>query len=57
MSGSSRRSFDNIRVVGGSVRPRGLLLVGLKNGAVFKIFIDNRFPVKLIKHVAPVRCS
>ncbi len=32
------------------------LLVGLKNGSVFKIFIDNRFPVRLIKHSAPVRC-
>jgi len=26
------------------------LLVGLKNGAVHKIFIDNRFPILLIKH-------
>jgi intraflagellar transport protein 122 len=44
-----------IRVVGGPSGREGLL-VGLKNGSVFKIFIDNRFPVKLIKHVAPVRC-
>lgn len=44
-----------IRVVGGPSGREGLL-VGLKNGAVFKIFIDNRFPVKLIKHSAPVRC-
>jgi len=44
-----------IRVVGGPSGREGLL-VGLKNGAVFKIFIDNRFPVRLVKHVAPVRC-
>ena len=44
-----------IRVVGGPSGREGLL-VGLKNGAVFKIFIDNRFPVRLIKHGAPVRC-
>lgn len=44
-----------IRVAGGPPRREGLL-VGLKNGAVFKIFIDNRFPVKLINHQVPVRC-
>jgi intraflagellar transport protein 122 len=44
-----------IRVVGGPAGREGLL-VGLKNGSVFKIFIDNRFPVRLIKHQAPVRC-
>ena len=31
------------------------LLVGLKNGSVFKIFIDNRFPVRLIKHQVKAR--
>jgi len=44
-----------IRVVGGPSGREGLL-VGLKNGMVCKIFIDNRFPVKLIQHSAPVRC-
>lgn len=44
-----------IRVVGGPSGREGLL-VGLKNGAIFKIFIDNRFPVKLVQHLAPVRC-
>jgi len=44
-----------IRVVGGPTAREGLL-VGLKNGAVFKIFIDNKFPVKLVKHQAPIRC-
>lgn len=44
-----------IRVVGGPNGREGLL-VGLKNGAVFKIFIDNKFPVLLIRHTAPIRC-
>jgi intraflagellar transport protein 122 len=44
-----------IRVVGGPPGREGLL-IGLKNGCVYKIFIDNRFPVKLIQHVAPIRC-
>lgn len=44
-----------IRVAGGPQRREGLL-VGLKNGAVFKIFVDNRFPVKLISHSVAVRC-
>ena len=44
-----------IRVVGGPTGREGLL-IGLKNGCVYKIFIDNRFPVKLIHHTAPIRC-
>ena len=42
-------------MVGGPNGREGLL-VGLKNGAVFKIFIDNKFPVLLIRHTAPIRC-
>jgi hypothetical protein len=30
--------------------------VGLKNGHVLKIFIDNRFPIKLVEHRDPIRC-
>ncbi|KAJ3332247.1 hypothetical protein HDU76_000838 [Blyttiomyces sp. JEL0837] len=44
-----------IKVTGG---PRGRegLLVGLKNGQIFQIFIDNPFPIPLIKQQTSVRC-
>ncbi len=44
-----------IKVIGGPSGREGLL-IGLKNGVVFKIFVDNRFPVPLIKHRSAVRC-
>ena len=43
-----------IKVVGGPIE-REALLVGLKNGTVLKIFIDNPFPIQLIKLNSPVR--
>eukprot|EP00927_Polykrikos_kofoidii_P071466 TRINITY_DN6772_c0_g1_i1.p1 TRINITY_DN6772_c0_g1~~TRINITY_DN6772_c0_g1_i1.p1 ORF type:complete len:1294 (+),score=238.21 TRINITY_DN6772_c0_g1_i1:115-3996(+) len=44
-----------IKVVGGAPQREGLL-VGLKNGHVLKIFVDNAFPVTLIKQATGVRC-
>jgi intraflagellar transport protein 122 len=44
-----------IKVVGGPSK-RENLLVGLKNGHVLKIFVDNSFPVVLIKQNVPIRC-
>jgi len=44
-----------IKVVGGASQREGLL-VGLKNGHVMKIFVDNSFPVTLIKQATAVRC-
>eukprot|EP00439_Symbiodinium_sp_Y106_P036579 s2751_g4.t1 len=44
-----------IKVVGGAPKREGLL-VGLKNGHVMKIFVDNAFPVTLIKQATAVRC-
>eukprot|EP00494_Astrolonche_serrata_P024891 UN25151 len=44
-----------IKIIGGPANREGLL-VGMKNGQVVKIFIDNSFPIPLIKHDYPIRC-
>lgn len=44
-----------IKVVGGAVGREGLL-VGLKDGQILKIFVDNPFPQLLIKHTSCIRC-
>ena len=44
-----------IKVIGGP-EGRECLLVGLKNGLVLKVFIDNPFPIQLIKLPVSVRC-
>nr|CAD7429322.1 unnamed protein product [Timema monikensis] len=44
-----------IKVVGGPPGHEGLLL-GLKNGQVWKIYLDNVFPVNLLKVDAAIRC-
>eukprot|EP01137_Pigoraptor_chileana_P031284 Opistho-2@18911 len=44
-----------IKVVGGPPGREGLL-VGLKDGQVLKIFVDNAFPIQLIKQATSVRC-
>ena len=31
------------------------LLVGLKNGSVFKIFVDNGFPIPIVKIATPIK--
>lgn len=43
-----------IKVAGGPSGREGLLL-GLKSGAVLKIFVDNAFPIPLIKHTSGIR--
>jgi intraflagellar transport protein 122 len=42
-------------VVGGPPEREGLLL-GLKNGQILKIFIDNPFPVNLLHISSAIRC-
>ncbi|KAK9811224.1 hypothetical protein WJX72_000251 [[Myrmecia] bisecta] len=44
-----------IKVVGGPAGRDGLL-VGLKSGQIMKIYVDNQFPIPLIKHSASIRC-
>ena len=44
-----------IKVLGGPLKKESLL-IGLKNGNVLKIFIDNSFPIVLIKQNVPIRC-
>ncbi|KDR19634.1 hypothetical protein L798_06155, partial [Zootermopsis nevadensis] len=44
-----------IKVVGGPPGREGLLL-GVKNGQVWKIYLDNAFPVSLLKVSSAVRC-
>eukprot|EP00656_Telonema_subtile_P040691 TRINITY_DN4577_c0_g1_i1.p1 TRINITY_DN4577_c0_g1~~TRINITY_DN4577_c0_g1_i1.p1 ORF type:complete len:1218 (-),score=334.96 TRINITY_DN4577_c0_g1_i1:117-3770(-) len=44
-----------IKVVGGPIGKEGLI-VGLKSGLVLKIFLNNPFPIPLVRHQASVRC-
>ncbi|KAJ1630940.1 hypothetical protein T492DRAFT_870790, partial [Pavlovales sp. CCMP2436] len=44
-----------VKVVGGEREREGLLL-GLESGGVVKVFVDNPFPVQLVKLDAAVRC-
>ena len=44
-----------IKVVGGPLGKEGLL-VGLRNGQVLKIFVDNPFPMLIIKQANSIRC-
>ena len=44
-----------IKPVGGPEGREGLI-VGCEDGTIVKVFIDNPFPVPLVKHKASVRC-
>ncbi|KAJ7520920.1 hypothetical protein O6H91_19G029500 [Diphasiastrum complanatum] len=44
-----------IKVCGGPHGGEGLL-IGMKNGSIVKIYINNMFPVLLYKHTTSIRC-
>ena len=44
-----------IKVIGGPSGREGLL-VGLESGAIFKVFVNNSFPIPLVTHKASVKC-
>ena len=44
-----------IKVVGGPAGREGIL-VGLKNGVIFRIYVDNPFPIRLLKLPNAIRC-
>jgi len=44
-----------IKVIGGPLGREGLL-VGLKSGQILKIFVDNQFPIPILKQQTSVRC-
>ena len=44
-----------IKVTGGPAGREGLV-VGLEDGQTFRIFLDNPFPIKLVKHGVAIRC-
>ena len=47
-------SVKYVKIVGGPPFKEALL-VGLANGAIFKVFVDNPFPVQLLKHDHAIR--
>ena len=44
-----------IKVDGGKAGSEGVL-VGLKDGTILKVYVDNAFPIELIKQSASIRC-
>ena len=43
-----------VKTISGPPKREGML-VGLKNGSVMKIFIDNGFPIPIVKQTTPIK--
>ena len=43
-----------VKTVSGPPKREGVL-VGLKNGSVLKIFVDNGFPIPIVKQTTPIK--
>jgi len=47
-------AINYMKVIGGPPKKEGLI-VGLKDGSIFKVFVDNAFPILLIKQSTSIK--
>lgn len=47
-------TIKQVKVLSGPPK-RESLLVGLQNGSVMRVFIDNAFPIPIVKQTTPIK--